>query len=497
MEVEIRFKSITNRWIKNVYLPVVIIVVVLCAVLCVVVRNTYLGNVQNAAEEYARSFSQLATMDSEFFTRAAKEYCEEFEAKEKMEIMVLDNKGEVIVSTSGFERRDLSMPDYQRALNSESGQAIWMGKSSAGERILAGTYILEDFGNGSNGAVRYAVSLKNCNKRIFGNCTLIIFLSLFILIFSATSGLFFVKSIIHPVREVSVAARKISAGEYKEELKAQYTDEIGELCDSINYMQSELRNAENLKNDFISSVSHELRTPLTAIRGWAETAKMSLDSDKALVERGLDVVLSEADRLSGLVEELLDFSRIQSGRFTLNIRPFDVSQILSLAADMYVELASKRNIEVSYTVPKGEMLVNGDPDRIKQVFINIIDNAVKYTEDKGQVLIQQVEEVGCVRITVKDTGVGIPAQDIDRVKEKFYKANNNVRGSGIGLAVADEIIKQHQGLLFLESTEGVGTTVTVVLPIFTPPVEETEKILPPESEAEEIKDETNEEKMQM
>lgn len=495
MEVEIRFKSITRRWLRNVFLPVVIIVLILATVACVIVRNTYLNNVQNAAEEYARSFSQLATMDSDFFTRAAKEYCEQFDAKEKIEIMVLDKNGEIIVSTSGFERSALSMPDYERALASETGQAIWMGKSSAGETVLAGTYILEDYGSGSNGAVRYAVSLRICNRQILSTCILIALITVFILAFSAITGLFFVKSIIRPVREVSAAARKIAAGEYKEELKAQRTDEIGELCDSINYMQSELRNAENLKNDFISSVSHELRTPLTAIRGWAETAKMSVDSDTALVERGLDVVLSESDRLSGLVEELLDFSRIQSGRFTLNIRPFNVSEILSLASDMYVELASKRNIEVSYTVPKGEVLVNGDPDRIKQVFINIIDNAVKYTEDKGQVLIQQMEEEGCVRITVKDTGVGIPVQDIDHVKEKFYKANNSVRGSGIGLAVADEIIKQHQGLLFLESTEGVGTTVTVVLPVFTPPVEETEKILPPETEAGELKEEINEEEM--
>lgn len=495
MEVEVRYKSITYRWIRSVFLPVVIIVFIIAAVACVVVRNTYLNSVQDAAEEYARSFSQLATMDSDFFPRAAKEYCEGFEAKEKLEIMVLDKNGDIIVSTSGFERRDLSMPDYKRALASETGQAIWMGNSSAGERILAGTYLLEDFGNGSNGAVRYAVSLKICNRRIIETCVLICVIALFILAFSATTGIFFVKSIIRPVQQVSAAARKIAAGEYKVELKASRTDEIGELCDSINYMQSELRNAEKLKNDFISSVSHELRTPLTAIRGWAETAKMSLDSDTALVERGLDVVLSETDRLSGLVEELLDFSRIQSGRFTLNVRPFNVSEILLLASDMYVELASKRNIEVSYTVPKGEVLVNGDPDRIKQVFINIIDNAVKYTEDKGQVLIQQTEEDGCVRITVKDTGVGIPAQDIDRVKEKFYKANNSVRGSGIGLAVADEIIKQHSGLLFLESTEGVGTTVTVVLPVFIPPVEETEKILPPEAPIGEIKDETNEEKV--
>ena len=110
----------------------------------------------------------------------------------------------------------------------------------------------------------------------------------------------------------------------------------------------------------------------------------------------------------------------------------------------------------------------GDPDRLKQVFINVIDNAVKYTEKGGLVLVVQTREEGCVQIVVKDTGVGIPAADIDHVKEKFFKSNKTVRGSGIGLAVADEIIKQHDGLLFVESTEGVGTTVTIVLPIYEP-----------------------------
>ena len=141
-----------------------------------------------------------------------------------------------------------------------------------------------------------------------------------------------------------------------------------------------------------------------------------------------------------------------------------------------------------------ELEVLGDQDRLKQVFINIIDNAVKYTESGGQVLITQTTEEGCVRITVSDTGVGIPAQDIDRVKEKFYKANKTVRGSGIGLAVADEIIKQHSGLLFIESTEGAGTTVTIVLPLYEPEeVEETqEDEIPLSSASQNISEETNE-----
>ena len=118
-------------------------------------------------------------------------------------------------------------------------------------------------------------------------------------------------------------------------------------------------------------------------------------------------------------------------------------------------------------------MVLGDRDRLKQVFINVLDNAVKYTEKGGLILITQLEDEGCVQIQFKDTGVGIPAAAVEHVKEKFYKANQTVRGSGIGLAVADEIIKQHDGLLLVESTEGVGTTVTVVLPIIEEEAEPT------------------------
>jgi len=233
-------------------------------------------------------------------------------------------------------------------------------------------------------------------------------------------------------------------------------------------MAAELDSAQSLKNDFISSVSHELRTPLTAIRGWGETAKMSLGSDDELVSKGLDVVLSEADRLSGLVEELLDFSRIETGRLQVLSQPLNVTKILAESANMYAELARQNGIEFIFNQPAEQLEVMGDADRLKQVFVNIIDNAVKYTESGGQVLISQLREEACVRIAVADTGVGIPEADIEHVKEKFYKANKTVRGSGIGLAVADEIIRQHQGLLFIQSTEGAGTTATIVLPIYEP-----------------------------
>ncbi|MBQ7045315.1 MAG: HAMP domain-containing histidine kinase [Clostridia bacterium] len=383
-----------------------------------------------------------------------------------MEVQIIDKNGLVIVTTSGFDPIQTHMPDYVLAKSSASGEGSWQGKSTTGEKIMAGTTLLADYGNGIGGAVRWVVSLRPVDRQIFFLSIAIISVGIIIIVFALISGLYFVRSIVRPISEVSNSARKIAMGDFNTTLQVKGKNEISELCDTINYMASELKKAEEIKNDFISSVSHELRTPLTAIRGWGETAKMTLDeTDDELVHKGLDVILGETERLSGLVEELLDFSRMQTGRLTLQQQNIDLCRILNDAVSMYVELAKQQKLELIYAEPRVEHIIYGDPNRLKQVFINIIDNAVKYTEAGGQILIEHTLEEGCVIIKITDTGVGIPEADIDHVKEKFYKANKTVRGSGIGLAMADEIIKQHNGLLFIESTEGVGTTVSVALPI--------------------------------
>ena len=482
--LKINFTSIKKRWLVSVLMPVALLCGVVMLVSGLIIHSLYLDKVESAAEEYAKTFMLLGSTDSQYFVSAAQEYCEQFENKDRIEIMILDRNGNFVVSTSGFDWSGLSMPDYEKALTASDRKATWTGKSSVGEPILAGTILLGDANSGNQGAVRYLVSLTPCNARIMTLELILFSFLLCIMLITAYSGWFLIRSVVRPVSEVSLTARKLAAGDFSQSLTYNRQDEIGELCESIQYMATELGNAESLKNDFISSVSHELRTPLTAIKGWAETAKLSVGTDDDLVVRGLDVVLGESERLSGLVEELLDFSRIQNGRLVMNKRPFELGTVLEAAVNMYTELAKKRNIEVVYEPCRTPQNCFGDPDRIKQVFINIIDNAVKYSGDNGQVLIAALPEEGCVRIIIKDAGIGIPAADLDHVKEKFYKANKTVRGSGIGLAVADEIVKQHSGLLFVESSEGVGTTVTVVLPTVTVEETPTQKVIPAQASAE-------------
>ena len=464
MEIEVKFKSVAWRWALNVLLIMFLIIIAVEIIFCVFIHSYYISQTKTAAEEYASSFiTPISNCLPENYETTARDYCEEFAHKDKLEIQVLNPEGHLLISTTGFSLEPSSMPDFESALSSTS-DGYYSGKSSVGESILCKTELLYS-GDELFGAVRWIVSLENVNDQIFWTCLFAVLLGAAVLTILFITGMYFIRSIVRPIRDVSSVARKIALGDFEQRIELKSNNEIGELCDSINYMAGELKSAENLKNDFISSVSHELRTPLTAIRGWAETAKMSIGYDEETVNKGLDVVLKESERLHSLVEELLDFSRMQSGRLSISFEQFDLAFILDEAADMYRELAKKQKVELIYVSSGEEIYCNGDANRIKQVFINVIDNALKYNQPGGQILIEQRIEDGCVQISISDTGVGIAERDLDRVKEKFYKANKQVRGSGIGLAVADEIIKQHNGLILIDSTEGVGTTVTIVLPI--------------------------------
>lgn len=219
-----------------------------------------------------------------------------------------------------------------------------------------------------------------------------------------------------------------------------------------------------MQNEFISSVSHELRTPLTAIRGWSETLAEPSMRDDEMLNKGMNVILGETNRLSGMVEELLDFSRLQNGRLTVARTKTDLLAELEDAVMIYTERAKRDKKTLLVNEPEAVSFVLGDGDRLKQVFINIIDNALKYSEEGGVVMVDVKERDGYIIVRASDTGCGIAPEDLPRIKEKFFKANMTRRGSGIGLAVADEIVRMHDGELLVESQLGVGTTVTVRIP---------------------------------
>ena len=464
-------KGITRRWMINGFAVIVGFLVVVEIAFMVAVRTYYYQNVENALESRARQYtvplsSAEGALEPEVW---ARDFVSLFNDKDKMELQVLDAAGNVLVSSSGFEPvQDPSFQDFEKALESPDGEGVWWGRSLTREKVMALTTLVRDADGELQGGVRYLVSLTMIDRQIWILIAVMLLFGVVIVFFVALSSSYFISSIVNPVTEIGRAARRIALGEYDFRIEKKYDDEIGELCDTLNYMAGEISTAERMKNDFISSVSHELRTPLTAIKGWSETMRQAGPEDTELLEKGLDVIAGEAERLSGIVEELLDFSRMQGGHLSMKFGRMDVIAELEEAVFLFRDKAEKSGLTLQYIDPPAMPAVLGDKDRLKQVFINVLDNAIKYSNPGGKVRVEAADMGGHVQVVISDTGVGIPKEDLPNIKAKFYKANKTRPGSGIGLALADEIIRRHKGRLEIESEEGVGTTVIITLPVAPP-----------------------------
>lgn len=473
------FKGITKRWMLNTLS--VILTIIISIVVCLIFLVTYLfqssveQSLSNTSSELSLVFSGYTSDSSTSFASSARDYVENFKKKEQMEVMVINSTGRVVMTSTGFiPSDDTTLTDFDQAKESADGLAFWNGKLSSGESAMSVTRIISNDSGTVVGAIRYIVSMDPVNSRIMLVSGLIIALGLVIISLVIISGLTFIRSIVKPIRNLSLIAAQIAHGDFSasEKIDHKYDDEIGDLCDAVSDMAKDLQTTEQMKNDFISRVSHELRTPLTAIKGWAETMQLSERGklDRKTFDKGMGVIIKESTRLTSIVEELLDFSRIQSGRMVLMNEKLDILAEFDETVYMLKERAVKEGKHLLYDEPEAVYPpVYGDRNRLKQVFLNVIDNALKYTPKGGVVAAQVIyskDEPDIIKIVITDTGCGISAEDLPKVKEKFYKANQTVRGSGIGLAVADEIMNLHNGSLDIESGEGVGTTVTLTFPVY-------------------------------
>ena len=462
--------SIVRRWGISVLGTTIFITISIAVFICFFIKNNHYDIVRTTLYSRANSLV-MSYFDSDdyvydgLFNDMANDFVNDFADKDVMEVWVIDRNGNVVASSLNFSVKDEIYPDYNYALTNENCICEWIGKTNMGEKVMALTYVLPDNSQGVNGAIRYIISLEDIDNKLINIFIIIIMLCTMIILVVVVSGVFFIRSIIIPVQRINETANKIAKGDFSTTIERhRYNDEIGDLCKTINNMAYEIKETDRIKNEFISTVSHELRTPLTAIKGWGETIRTS-PQDNELVDKGIDVIVNEADRLSGLVEELLDFSRIENGKFSMRVAEMDIVAELNDVIKAFENRSNREDIRLISDISVDSLCFNGDKNRIKQAFVNIIDNSFKYGKENGFVKISLEVIDNNVVIKVIDDGCGISRFDLPRIKEKFYKANNSVRGSGIGLAVTDEIIKMHNGEMKVESTVGEGTTVSIILPI--------------------------------
>ena len=470
----IRGKGITRRWLFTTFSLLGTMTIVIFIISVSLINSFYYNNIKQIIDQRAAvtsdyfaqtAFNSYTAMNENDYRLSAQSFVEGFADKDKMEIQFINGRGTTIVTSSGFEPpAGQPKPGYEAACkNGDHG--TWNGINENNEHVYAVSYILELPNYKGYRAIRMIVSLEPTDSAVRSNILLIFVVMLVVLLFISLSSSYFIRSIVNPVKSITDIAGKIAGGDFSIRIEKQHDDEIGDLMDSINAMAAELALSENAKNDFISSVSHELRTPLTAIKGWSETVLMCGTEDEAMIKRGMGIIIKETERLSGLVEQLLDFSRMQSGRMVMNFQLLDIIAEIDDVVFMFAEKARKEDKRLTFYEPEQAIPVMGDRDKLKQVIIIVIDNAMKYSESGGEIYVYTSVENDFLTIGVRDHGCGIPADQLPKVKQKFYKANTEKGGFGIGLAVADEIIRKHNGEFIIDSVEGEGTNVSIILPI--------------------------------
>ena len=459
-----------QRWL--LYSAVVACVVgTMCVLL---VTSLFSGNLYAARE--ADVFSYVDTAAAYFDQRVNKSESEYYDAcvlyvqtcdtGDKLDLQFIDTSGTVVASSK--DEKDGTVPATTEIMDAVSSRGVckFTGKApGSNERIMAVSAPLIATSGEVIGVLRFVTPTAYMDKQIVSVAvaTLAVVIAMIVILLLSINH--YVLSVLDPVKQIAEKARMIAGGSYGIQIPKKYKDELGELAETINEMSMKINQNEKTQTEFISSLSHELRTPLTAITGWSETLLQSDDLDEN-TQRGMKIIHREAGRLTEMVLSLLDYTRIQDGRMTLNMEMADLRSEFEDTVFMYGSRLEADGIHLEYLENEDDVPeISCDPQRMRQVFLNILDNASKHGGEGGRIDAEICCVDDSVVVRIRDYGPGIPEDEIPLVKKKFYKGSSKARGSGIGLAVCDEIVEMHGGQLILENAPGGGTLVTVQLPV--------------------------------
>lgn len=461
--------GLRKRWLINIIGVVLALGMVCVLAITASFAAYYYSNMSADMNKRARStsefFSEYVNQDYNEYYQSCITYAETFEDREKIELQFINKAGKIVASSyCQWAGPSPETADIQKALSTRGPQPYVGRDPVTKERIMAVSSPMI-YSNGEViGVLRYVTSTALMDRQIFGvalTSTMALAVIVAVVLFSSS---YFIRSIMTPVEQITEKARRIASGSYGAQIQTKYNDEIKDLADTINEMSVKISQNEKMQAEFISQLSHELRTPLTVINGWSETllADEEMDPD---TRQGLKIISSEAKRLTEMVMELLDFTRLQDGRMTLTVEPTDIRTEFEDTVFMYSSRLAQDGIELNYVDTDQDIPeIPCDAKRLRQVFLNILDNAAKHGRDGKKIEAGMSYENDMVVVRIRDYGPGIPEDELPLVKKKFYKGSSKARGTGIGLAVCDEIVELHGGTLTLENAPGGGTLVTVALP---------------------------------
>ena len=460
--------GLRKRWLTNT-LSIILAVGMVCVMtVTAVYAMSYYSDMESdmrfRAKITANLFEDFSHLSGDAFFESCMAYTQNYEDAGNASLQIVDTEGYIVASSA--ESWVGLMPDTDeivKAMDNRSPE-VYLGKDSiTGSRIMAVSSPII-FDDEVVGVLRYAAPTAQVDRQIVSLCLVCFGVLMVVLAVVTASNGIFIRSIMGQVAEITDKAKRIAGGTYGAQIQTRYADEIGELAQTINELSAQISQNEKMQAEFISQLSHELRTPLTAINGWTETllADENMNSD---TRQGMKIISREAKRLTEMVVELLDFTRMQDGRMTLNVELSDIRSEFEDTVFMYGSRLAQEGIDLEYLDTDADIPeISCDPKRLRQVFLNILDNAAKHGGAGKRIEAAITYENEQVIVSIRDFGPGIPEDELPLVKKKFYKGSSSARGTGIGLAVCDEIVQMHDGALTLKNAPGGGTLVTVRLP---------------------------------
>lgn len=381
------------------------------------------------------------------------------------QVQILDNSSNVLFDSLGSSKIGTKIKSTD-VINANKGEYSYQKiiNKKTGEEVIALSYPLSD-NQKQIGIIRLISSTAKVKENVNNQMIIFLFFGFTIFLFALVVSFYASKRWIVPIKNLTKVGEKLAQGDFKVKASEDGKNEISELGQTLNYMSENIVKREDMKNEFISSVSHELRTPLTSIKGWAITLQAKeIQKNEDMLNQGLTIIENEGERLSLMVEDLLNFSRLSSTSFQYEKEDLNIVEI---AKEVYQQLYPRslnEKINFDFKTAYEEIIVNCDKNRMKEVFINIIDNAMKFTPKDGNIDIFISKEDENVNIEVKDDGEGIKEDEISFVSSKFFKGSSSKSQTGLGLSICEEIVKAHDGKLVIKSKYTVGTSVIVVLP---------------------------------
>ncbi|HKL99709.1 MAG TPA: ATP-binding protein, partial [Mobilitalea sp.] len=467
---------IYNRLFFKLYLNYAVMLMVTAVLICLIFIRLYEDNIMNTHKEQvkkqASNISEMISID--FIYDNADDFLTLYKNMERafeLDLWTVSNPYAVhpmdeLLATNSYD--EIIGSEYEDIVNS-AFQDVPAGREGSDD-IYGVPMFNQAMPIRANGEVVGAVLLlskvQGQKDIVSSSVTVIVYSSVVALAIAFIISILFATELALPISRMRVTALELAAGNYQSKTGIKRKDEIGDLAKTVDILSEKLlendiqrKNLDQMRLDFFANVSHELRTPITVIRAYTETLVDGVVQEKEKVTQYYDRMLSECKTMERLVGDLLLLSKVQNPDFVIDKEPVNLIQIFDDIIRSASAIAEKKNITIDIVKDNPIYIIEGDYDRLRQMFMVILDNAIKFSDEYKTVHINLLR-TDKIKVYIRDEGIGIEACDIASIFEKFYKTNlrQNASGTGLGLAIAKQIAIKHGGTIEVESTPGEGTT---------------------------------------